>query len=56
MSASDAGHAVEVLEEDSACAVYLDGAVSGIIAISAGRFCIAVVSLPLDSAGNSVRA
>jgi hypothetical protein len=56
MSESDAGHAVKVLEEDSAWVVYLNGAVSGIIAMSAGRFCIAIVSLPLDSAGKSVRA
>jgi hypothetical protein len=41
---------------DSAYAGYLDGAVSGIIAMSAGKFGIAVVLLPLDSAGNSVRA
>jgi len=33
-----------------------DGTVSGIIVMSAGKFGIAVVSLPLDSAGNSVRA
>jgi hypothetical protein len=45
-----------VLEDDSACVVYLDEAVSDMIAMSAGKFGIAVVSLPLDNAGNNVRA
>ncbi|CAN7794314.1 hypothetical protein LJR267_010104 [Paraburkholderia hospita] len=40
----------EALGEDSACVRYLDGAVSGIIAASAGEFGVAVVLLPLDSA------